>query len=210
MASAKDFFNAVHPPLFHGPDDTLILDLIPIPELHVMLGIVNKIFDGLNLAWGDNQAYDWAYKNNIKRVAYRGGSMNGPGCEDLLQKLDKLFQDIPSNLRQYYHALQAFDRVRVSCFGNSLNPNFVRDIQNFRRQYDALKIPLIVKGHMIDHVEQFCPRKGRCLGFYSEQASESVHHDFQKTWQNYMVNVQNPNFGQQLLKATLKYNSKHV
>lgn len=33
--------NCVHPPLLNNPDETEILDLIPPPELHILLGVVN-------------------------------------------------------------------------------------------------------------------------------------------------------------------------
>ena len=102
ISAAKNFCNAIHPPLFKGDDALLILDLLPIPELHIMLGIVNRIFDDLNKKWGDDQGYDWASKNNIPRVSQQGGSMNGPAVKRLLEeKLDKLFFDVPSNLRQH-------------------------------------------------------------------------------------------------------------
>ena len=37
----KDFFNCIHEPLFSGEDDDSILDLLPIPELHILIGIGN-------------------------------------------------------------------------------------------------------------------------------------------------------------------------
>ena len=56
----------------------------------------------------------------------------------------------------------------------------------------------------------FCERMQKSLGFYSEQASESVHADFQKTWEFFKRNNENPSFGSNLYKAVLRYNQKHI
>ena len=36
---AKDYKNAINEPLFEGDDCTQILDILPIPELHLHIGI---------------------------------------------------------------------------------------------------------------------------------------------------------------------------
>lgn len=60
---AKNYCNCIYEPLFTGDDNTVILDVIPPPELHLMLGVVNTIFDHMNptnLKWtpwhGQNHA----------------------------------------------------------------------------------------------------------------------------------------------------------
>ena len=39
LKDAKDFLNVIHMPLITGDDDTEIIELLPIPELHLLLGI---------------------------------------------------------------------------------------------------------------------------------------------------------------------------
>lgn len=78
--------NCVQEPILRGDDFIQILDLIPPPELHLMLGTVNKIFDELNKLWGENRAYKFAEEQNIIRVKYFGGSMEGNQCKMLLKK----------------------------------------------------------------------------------------------------------------------------
>ena len=51
-------------PLLNCEDDTLIIDLIPPPELHLHLGIVNKLAGVLNERWiidnpKENNVYKW-------------------------------------------------------------------------------------------------------------------------------------------------------
>ena len=59
---AKNFENCVNEPLFDAPDDVYILDLIPIPELLLMLSIIDKI-----LALLDEK---WSKLSGIKNHAY--------------------------------------------------------------------------------------------------------------------------------------------
>lgn len=44
-STAKQYMNCVNPPIISDKKDDLILDLIPPPELHLMLGVVNTLFD---------------------------------------------------------------------------------------------------------------------------------------------------------------------
>ena len=44
LKKAQQFQNCIDMPLLEGPDSAIILDCIPPPELHLMLGVVNKIF----------------------------------------------------------------------------------------------------------------------------------------------------------------------
>ena len=36
---AKDYMNVINAPLFEGDDSTLIIDILPIPELHIHIGV---------------------------------------------------------------------------------------------------------------------------------------------------------------------------
>ena len=36
---AMDFYNVIQPPLLDGPDETYVLDIIPLGELHVFMGM---------------------------------------------------------------------------------------------------------------------------------------------------------------------------
>ena len=51
----KLFYNCVYDPLLPEDDDTTVLSVIPPPELHLMLGIVNLLFK----AWG-GQIAEWS------------------------------------------------------------------------------------------------------------------------------------------------------
>ena len=42
---AQEYFNAIYEPIIQGSDDIFILDLLPIPELHLLLGIGKQKFE---------------------------------------------------------------------------------------------------------------------------------------------------------------------
>ena len=211
LRRAQQFQNCVDMPLLEGPDTTLVLDLIPPPELHLMLGVVNRIFDKLNDSWGEDRAYKWGIENYIVRAAYRGGSMEGNQCRQLLMKTDLLEKKVPSRLLPFVKALKDFDQVRRSCFGQTLHDDFLLAIGDFQRSYMDLNIPITPKLHAIFvHVKQFCSKHHLSLGPYSEQSSESVHADFKSVWKHFSVDINHPNFGNQLFLAVLKYNGMHV
>ena len=221
---AKNYENCVNLPLFDGPDDTYILDLIPIPELHLLLGITNKILALLNDKWSkisgvENRAYKWCDENNIHRLEYRGKDLNGPACKLLLdKKLQRLRLDLPRCLRHFVLVFRAFDQVRSSCFSEELIPSYKNDIINFGNLYCDLKtaenkpVAIIPKIHiLLDHVPEFCESRNRGLGFYNEQASEAVHHAFKEIWINYKINNEDhPKFQGNLLSATLEFNQRNM
>ena len=125
----------------------------------------------LNQNWGDNKGLKWLEKNNIQREDYRNGQLNGNACKKLLENLNKLRSQLPRKLRKYVNALDAFNNVRKSCFGQTLEPDFKTNILLFQQAYDCLGVPYTNKVHvLIDHVPYFCDLKKKGLGFFSEQA----------------------------------------
>lgn len=199
-------------PLFDLPDDTLIMDIIPLPELHLMLGCVNNILKELNKRWAESTGLEdpvWHFcdENGIKKITFRGKSLEVPSCVKLLKNLDKLERRVPRRLRVFVTALYNFDRLKTSCFSNKVQDNFMNTWKNFKFSYDLLNFPSgSTKIHIVlDHLEQFVSVKG-ALGPYSEQASESVHSDWIKTWNFYKTYPSED----RLMRCVLKYNNMHL
>ena len=48
------------------------------------------------------------------------------------------------------------------------------------------------------------------LGFYSEQAMESMHKELKKEYGVDKVDVKHPNYGSRLLKTVIRINGKHI
>ena len=208
---AKNYKNCVNLPLIPGEDEEFLLDLVPPPELHIMLGVVNKLLDELNTLWGNNRAYAWSHAKLICRENYHGGTLEGNACVKLLQKAPELVRDLPNHLKDFAWALNAFDLVRKSCFGQELHPDYKEKISKFQERYIALNISVTPKLHVLfSHVPEFCQKVGKGLGSFSEQASESVHSDFNLTWQRYRRQMNHPQYQDCFLRAVVDYNSFHV
>ena len=205
---AKEYGNCIHAPPFKYGDDTLVLDLIPPPELHLMLGTVNLLYSNLEKVWPD--VIQWPSSLYIEKEAIHGGSFAGNGCRKLLRNIDQLERCIPDEHLLFVDAFKAFNEVVVSCFGKSLHTNYKSRIERFRRTFQKLGIRVTPKVHsIIFHVIEFCDSKRCGLGTWSEQAFESVHSDFAKHWEKYKVPLSHNKFPDRLLRAVQEYNSNH-
>ena len=61
------------------------------------------------------------------------------------------------------------------------------------------------------HLEEYLEMEGMGMGLFSEQTGESLHSDFKKHWLHYQVkNSEVPSYAENLLRATVAYNSSHV
>ena len=62
--------------------------------------------------------------------------------------------------------------------------------------------------HLKDYIKRYAPLG---VGVYAEQASESVHADFDAHWDRYRVkDPTSDKYGPQLLRAVLSYNAQHI
>ena len=89
-ANAKDFKNCIHLPILTSSSDVVILDLIPPPELHLLLGVVNTVF-GHMLKEFEMESLKWAKTCYVKRMIVHGApAFKGNACKKLLDKVDTL------------------------------------------------------------------------------------------------------------------------
>lgn len=212
--NAYKFENCVDAPIIRSKKET-ILYFLPPPELHLLLGCVNYLYEHMTSKF-DDIALKWAEECNVARVdVYRGKlGFEGNSCKILLNNVDKLRRlsnKYNITCLQYVDTLEKFRNVVDSCFSTHLEENYETKISEFRDSYLALGIPVTSKIHTIFyHVKQFCAEHGIGLGFYSEQAFESVHYDFNKTWANFKIKVGDESYGSKLLRAVCQYNCNHL
>ena len=216
---AADYDNCVNPPLLPGADEELVIDLLPPMELHLLLGVANRLVQHLEeklRGTGHQQLLDtWLSKLGLSRPAYHGGQFEGNGCRRLLRGADQLrtlaeqagiFSIIP-----VLAALKSIHEVVSSCFGATVADDMEKKIDDFRQTYLDLEIPVTTKVHTIFvHVAPFCRARGEGLGVVSEQAAESAHSDFLKTWRRYKVAPASPDYLPQMLRAVQAYNCRHI
>lgn len=160
----------------------------------------------------EKDAANWIKKCNVQREIRQGGAaFTGNSCKILLSKVDLLRANCELGCLRYVESLECLRRVVHECFGVILRPNYKSAIADFRRSYLALLKAVTPKMHAIFfHVEEFCGSTGNALGFYSEQAVESVHHDFNETWKKYKVLNSHPDYNKILFRAVCEYNSHHL
>ena len=116
-------------------------------------------------------------------------------------------------------ALRSFKVVQEKCFGQDLIEGYQTAIAQFSSDYrkTAIKEPTL-KVHILEaHVVQFLDRQkqaypGKGLGYWSEQASESVHYDWDNLWtgNKYKRELKDKNHDTQLKKCGVTYNSRHM
>lgn len=66
----------------------------------------------------------------------------------------------------------------------------------------------MVERHIIDFLQLKGEESG--LGFWMEQAMESMHHDFKVFWERYKVDIDHPEFGSRLKAAVSSYCARHL
>jgi hypothetical protein len=76
----------VHPSIVKVPDSSKksVLEVIPSPQLHLLLGPVNTMYKALAARW--EKVGDWLEAFHISREAIHGGSFTGNSCHTLLKK----------------------------------------------------------------------------------------------------------------------------
>lgn len=206
---AKNHGNCVHMPIVKGHENKKIIDIFPPPELHLLLGPVNHIFNNMTKVWPD--AVKWAAACHVERQAMHGGSFNGNSCMTLLNHVDILQQISPITCLKYVKVFRDFRKVVKSCYGQTLDQEYKTDIETFKKSFLELEISVTPKLHAIfHHIPEFCDKQQSGLGPWSEQASEAVHSDFKATWHKYKVPENHSSYAPQLLRAVCEYNAKHV
>ena len=212
---AKQFYNCTKDPLLPEEDSARVLDVIPPPELHLLIGVVNHLFSGMKKLWP--QASEWPQFFHILPEVYHGGqSFNGPACHKLLQNVDKLEQLAQDKsqfqVQMWISAFRDFQAVVHGMFGMHLCDNYLELILKFKASCEVLPISITPKIHIVfHHVAQFIQKSFQSLGHSTEQAAESLHRDFSLHWnERFKRNQVHPDYKNNLLKAVVEYNSKHI
>ena len=69
------------------------------------------------------------------------------------------------------------------------------------------------KVHLLEsHASEFLEMMGgeHGLGFYSEQAMESMHKELKKDWQGEKLDENHPKYREKLCKTVVRVNGKHM
>ena len=136
------------------------LNIFHIVELHLFLGVGNKIFKTLDDKMKEKKylkqvpmtAYEWAHQSPrcITREKFFGGDLNGPMLNSLLHHADALHDFLPDDLKKFAQALNALDALKKACFSLTVLPAWERKHEEFVMAWHRCGIPRTPKFHIIE------------------------------------------------------------
>ena len=105
----------------------------------------------------------------------------------------------------------AFNQVRLSCFGDELEPEYQARIAEFEEAFQKLDKDVFPAAHIcFHHLPDFCAKYGSC-GPWSEQSFESIHYKWMEFWErSYKRSMDAKDYASQLEKAIKDFNTLAV
>ena len=148
-----------------------ILEIVPPPELNLLIGPVNTLFEALSKVWSESEK--WLSLCNVKKNEYHGGSFAGNDSRKLLNCASILKEMCPKEFERYVDTFNLFNGVVTACYSKDLDKYYLNKIDYFKKKYLSLKIYVTPKVHAVMyHDSEFCELKGMGLAPWSEQTSE--------------------------------------
>ena len=115
--------------------------VIPPPELHLLIGLVNKMYSELEAFWPACE--EWLDLCNVKKEDYHGGTFAGNACRKLLKNVARLEAlDIPEKYKKFVTTFNSFNNVVSACYGNKLDEDYLQKIKIFAEDYFRLGISI--------------------------------------------------------------------
>ena len=72
----KNHYNVIHECLLDGDPETLVLYIVPPPELHLLMGVVNHLLEIIRIHMmslnRESELWDWMDTKGISRRGYHG------------------------------------------------------------------------------------------------------------------------------------------
>lgn len=154
------------------------------PPLHIMLGLVNSVFDSVEKLNVDNSILDWTKESGARKRG-QDSKFNGPNCQKLINRAETLLRHQNPELQKYYWLLKNFKKANQSY--NKVGFVNQRLIRFHRQQIDSVirqwfSIDSLTsrphKVHYMRHVPVWEMKKGYLIGTFSETNFESIHSKF--------------------------------
>ena len=97
---------------------TYLLFNLPPPELHLLFGPTNHMYDELSKLWPGVSV--WSNACYVHKTEYHGRCFEGYDCRKLHKNISFLQERYPDEFRMFAKAFSLFNEVAVTCFGDKL------------------------------------------------------------------------------------------
>lgn len=221
----SEYKNVINPRLLYTEEDpeTLLEELFPIPELHILMGITSKLGVLLLSLWP--LFVKWLKSNYIMFRGYHGVGFDGNNASKFLKLADILERDISNDgkfdLLPIIHCLRKFQRLQSEAFGMVCGNDVEVSVQEFKESYEDLvqyiydtfdmELSITWKVHMaVCHILPFLKTTKHGLGVYCEQTGEAIHHEFKKTWDRYKRRMDHKEYGKRLKTSVVAFSANNL
>lgn len=205
----SEFQNCFETPVFEDtPNEASVIELLAPNELHLMTGDFNYLYKQMEKIDKDN-VDNWSQSHHARKSGM-SGDFNGNDTRKLLRNYESLRNFLIPDAHYFASIIGALNNVVTSCFGQVLKPNWKEAIDHFAWLLQEHGIPFTPKLHItIYHIPEFIEMHETALGPFSEQAAESLHHQWEKFYMNF-ASCSHETYGQSFLKAVVKFNTMNV
>jgi hypothetical protein len=139
-SQASKYKNCVRPCLLLEDGETQVLDAIPPPQLHLHMAGVNSAMDVIMQLWGEEDTLAWCKRNHIIRRGYQGGTFDGNNSKRILEKLDDLSLECPTNCQPLIEVLETFKGVVEGVFGQDLAEDYEIRIVTYAEKFKTVQV----------------------------------------------------------------------
>ena len=222
--------NCIYPRLLYReePGSTLVEDFVPLPELHLFIGIMTLFLKVLLNLWPDIES--WFKDNYIQIRGFHGIGLDGNNAQRFLEKLKFLDLHIRSNaelnpklekLLPILQCIRHFSDIKSQSFSSDIGEDLELSVKNFKESFLKLQNSLWTdfcyelkpswKVHIVVcHLVPFLRSQKYGLGVFSEQAGESTHHHHGKIWKRFKRRIEHSDYPSMLKKSVVVFGANNV
>ena len=212
------FKNVINECLVEADPSELVGNVLPLPELHLLMGVGNHHHKLLLKVWPALVLFGrgkWTVHGR------HGGALDGANTVRFMKKIEAMRRVVPVQALPILDTLKLFREIQHGCFGWELCKDYKQKIHKFTESVASLKIycettlkikyTIPWKLHMVCcHLEPLLDRLGRGLAIVCEQAGEAVHAKFKLTKSRYNKNKYHESHGKAQKKAVVHWSSWNV
>ena len=133
----QKFKNVINKCLIKAEPDVLVSDVLPLPELHLLLGVCTHFFKVMLKLWP--QLAMWG-RGKWTVHGRHGGGLDGANSMKFLRNLDLLLTIIPTKLKPIIYTLKQFKCIVEGCFGWNLCSDYRQQIRGFTSSLKKLQL----------------------------------------------------------------------